>query len=94
MHRKLKPVLKAWLFGSFARGEETPRSDVDILFVPDYQVGNGIGKSATLFGGARNAGIILGAKVPIILVSRSDNAFAKHASIALGSVLSRRMTIF
>ena len=28
---KTQPVLKAWLFGSFARGEETPRSDVDIL---------------------------------------------------------------
>lgn len=32
---KTQPVLKAWLFGSFARGEETPNSDVDILFVPD-----------------------------------------------------------
>ena len=32
---KTQPVVKAWLFGSFARGEETPRSDVDILFVPD-----------------------------------------------------------
>ena len=32
---KTQPVLKAWLFGSFARGEETPTSDVDILFVPD-----------------------------------------------------------
>ena len=30
-----QPVLKAWLFGSFARGEETPWSDVGILFVPD-----------------------------------------------------------
>lgn len=29
-----QPVEKAWLFGSFARGEETPKSDVDILFVP------------------------------------------------------------
>ncbi len=28
---KTQPVLKAWLFGSFARGEETPLSDVDIL---------------------------------------------------------------
>ena len=28
-----QPVLKAWLFGSFARGEETPLSDVDILVV-------------------------------------------------------------
>lgn len=33
---KTQPVLKAWLFGSFARGEETPTSDIDILFVPDY----------------------------------------------------------
>ncbi len=32
---KTQPVLKAWLFGSFARGEDTPESDVDILFVPD-----------------------------------------------------------
>ena len=32
---KTQPVLKAWLFGSFARGEERPTSDVDILFVPD-----------------------------------------------------------
>ena len=30
---KTQPVLKAWLFGSYARGEETPQSDVDILFV-------------------------------------------------------------
>ena len=28
---KTQPVLKAWLFGSFARGEETPNSDVDLL---------------------------------------------------------------
>lgn len=32
---KTQPVLKAWLFGSFARGEATADSDVDILFVPD-----------------------------------------------------------
>ncbi len=30
-----QPVLKAWLFGSYARGEQTPDSDIDILFVPD-----------------------------------------------------------
>ena len=33
---KTQPVLKAWLFGSFARGEETPRSDVDILVLLDH----------------------------------------------------------
>ena len=32
---KTQPVLKAWLFGSYARGEETPDSDVDILVVFD-----------------------------------------------------------
>ncbi|MBR1596960.1 MAG: nucleotidyltransferase domain-containing protein [Phocaeicola sp.] len=41
---KTQPVLKAWLFGSFARGEASPESDVDILFVPDYS-----GKPFTLF---------------------------------------------
>lgn len=41
---KTQPVLKAWLFGSFARGEEMPNSDVDILFVPDRS-----GKPFTLF---------------------------------------------
>ena len=31
-----QPVLKAWLFGSYARGEETPESDVDILVMFDH----------------------------------------------------------
>ena len=33
---KTQPVLKAWLFGSFARGEETPMSDVDIIVLLDH----------------------------------------------------------
>jgi len=36
---KTQPVLKAWLFGSFARGEQREDSDVDILIVPDKMVG-------------------------------------------------------
>ena len=32
---KTQPIVKAWLFGSFARGEETPLSDVDLLVVYD-----------------------------------------------------------
>ena len=38
---KTQPVLKAWLFGSYSRGEETPNSDVDILvqFDRDQPVG-------------------------------------------------------
>lgn len=34
-----QPVLKAWLFGSYARGEQTPDSDVDILVVFDQENG-------------------------------------------------------
>lgn len=41
---KTQPVLKAWLFGSFARGEASTHSDVDILLVPDYS-----GEPFTLF---------------------------------------------
>ena len=65
----------------------------DILLVPNYEVGNGIGKAANLFGNAKNAGSILGAKVPIVLVSRADSAYSKLASIALGSVLASRMKL-
>ena len=65
----------------------------DILLVPNYEVGNGVGKAAGLFGHAKNAGIILGAKVPIVLVSRADSAYSKLASIAAGSVLAERMNL-
>ncbi len=39
---KTQPVLKAWLFGSFARGEETPESDVDILVEFDHSTPIGL----------------------------------------------------
>lgn len=63
----------------------------DILLVPTYEVGNGIGKAMTYFGSAKSAGIILGARVPIVLVSRADTAETKLSSIALGSVVSRAL---
>ena len=39
---KTQPVLKAWLFGSFARGEETPDSDIDILVEFDHSTAIGL----------------------------------------------------
>lgn len=59
----------------------------DILLVPTYEVGNGIGKAMTYFAGAKSAGIVVGAKAPIVLVSRSDNAEAKLLSIALAAMM-------
>ena len=40
---KTQPVVKAWLFGSFARGEETPLSDVDLLVQLYYSKLDGFG---------------------------------------------------
>lgn len=65
--------------------------EADIILMPNYEMGNGIYKSAAIFGNIRSAGNIIGAKVPIVLVSRSDNADSKLSSIALGSVLAARM---
>ena len=62
--------------------------EADILLVPTYEVGNSLGKAMSIFGQAKHAGIIVGAKVPIVLASRSDSAETKLASIAFGAVVA------
>ena len=61
--------------------------EADILLVPTYEVGNGIGKTMTYFAGAQSAGIIVGAAVPMVLTSRADTSDTKLASIALGALV-------
>ncbi|MBN2899468.1 MAG: bifunctional enoyl-CoA hydratase/phosphate acetyltransferase [Clostridia bacterium] len=62
--------------------------DTDVLMVPTIEMGNGIGKTMTYFANASSAGVIMGAKVPVVLVSRADSYEAKLNSIALGSVIA------
>lgn len=62
--------------------------DTDVLMVPTIEMGNGIGKTMTYFAKAESAGVIMGAKVPVVLVSRADSYEAKLNSIALGSVIA------
>jgi len=62
--------------------------DSDILLVPSIESGNFLGKALTYFAGAENAGVIVGAKCPVVLVSRADSARSKLYSIALGSIIS------
>lgn len=62
--------------------------ETDVLLVPNIEMGNGIGKSLTYFANAKAAGVIMGAKAPIILVSRADDHQTKLNSIALGSVIA------
>src|SRR6056297_92637 len=58
--------------------------NADILLVPDIHSGNFLGKSVEYIGGGIIGGLIMGAKIPIIIVSRADKAQAKLTSIALG----------
>ncbi|MBO3444462.1 bifunctional enoyl-CoA hydratase/phosphate acetyltransferase [Clostridium sp. CCUG 7971] len=65
--------------------------DADILLVPTIEVGNGIGKSFTYMANAKSAGIVMGAKAPIVLVSRADNHESKLYSIAYGALIAKSM---
>lgn len=68
--------------------ESEVAGDTDIILVPTIEVGNGIGKALTYMAKAESAGIIMGAKAPVVLVSRADSHEAKLNSIALGSVIA------
>jgi phosphate acetyltransferase len=63
----------------------------DILVVPDIEAGNMLAKQLEYLGGAEGAGIVLGARVPIILTSRADDSISRMGSCAL-AVLLRRYT--
>lgn len=62
--------------------------DADILLVPNIEMGNGIGKAITYLAGGIGAGVIMGAKVPVVLVSRADDKKTKLYSIALANMVS------
>ena len=55
----------------------------DILLVPDLEAGNMLAKQLTLLANAECAGLVLGARVPIILTSRSDSVRSRIASCAV-----------
>lgn len=55
----------------------------DILVAPDLEAGNMIAKQLSYLGGADSAGIVLGARVPIMLTSRADGVLSRLASAAL-----------
>lgn len=62
--------------------------DADILLMPNIEAGNVLYKALTYLASADNAGIILGAKAPIVLTSRADSDKAKLNSIALSVLVS------
>jgi phosphate acetyltransferase/phosphate butyryltransferase len=62
--------------------------DPDVLLVPDLEAGNILAKQLTFLLGADAAGIVLGARVPIVLTSRADSVRARMASCAVAMLLA------
>ena len=62
---------------------------VDLILAPDLNAGNMLFKSFIYAAKAECAGVVLGAKVPIVLTSRADSAYSRVASCALAALISR-----
>ncbi|MGD8623286.1 MAG: bifunctional enoyl-CoA hydratase/phosphate acetyltransferase [Anaerolineae bacterium] len=60
----------------------------DILITPDIEAGNVLAKAITYFAQGKMAGVVVGARCPLILPSRSDTREAKLVSLALGVMLA------
>ncbi len=62
----------------------------DVLMVPTIEAGNMLYKSMVFFARGKNAGVIVGAKAPIVLTSRADSDEAKLNSIAIGILMAAK----
>lgn len=60
--------------------------DADILVAPDLEAGNMMAKQLIYLAGADSAGIVMGARVPVILTSRADSTLSRLASCALAQL--------
>ncbi|MBC8741197.1 phosphate acetyltransferase [Paraburkholderia sp. UCT31] len=61
----------------------------NVLMVPDLEAGNMLAKSLSFLAGADAAGIVLGARVPIILTSRADSLSTRLASCAVAALVAK-----
>ncbi len=61
----------------------------NVLMVPDLEAGNMLAKSLSFLAGADAAGIVLGARVPIILTSRADSIVTRLASCAVAALVAK-----
>lgn len=62
--------------------------DPDILLAPDLEAGNILAKQLSFLANADSAGLVLGAKVPIILTSRADSVRSRIASCAVAALVA------
>ena len=66
--------------------ESDVAGEPDILLVPDLESGNMLAKQLTYLAAAASAGIVMGARVPIVLTSRADDAAGRLASAAVANL--------
>ena len=64
-----------------------------ILVVPDLEAGNMLAKNLTFLSGALAAGVVIGARVPIILTSRADSAQTRLASCAVATIYAHHLSL-
>lgn len=77
-----------------AKGIVSPvAGQADILLVPDLEAGNMLAKQLIYFANADAAGLVLGARVPIILTSRADSLKTRIASAALAKLVAARRAL-
>lgn len=73
------------------KGIDSPvAGEADILIVPDLEAGNMLAKQLKYLAAAQAAGIVLGARVPIILTSRADDVIARLASCAIALLIAQK----
>jgi len=71
------------------KGYRSPvAGDADVIIVPNIHTGNALGKGITVLGGGRMAGIVVGARVPVIVTSRGSSSEEKYLSLALAAAVS------
>jgi phosphotransacetylase len=68
--------------------KSTVAGDPDILLAPDLEAGNILAKQLTFLANADSAGLVLGAKVPVILTSRADSVRSRIASCAVATLVA------
>jgi phosphate acetyltransferase len=61
----------------------------NVLMVPDLEAGNMLAKSLSFLAGADAAGVVLGARVPVILTSRADSVMTRLASCAVAALVAK-----
>ena len=71
-----------------AHGRIRATGDIDILVAPNIETGNALFKAMVYFMSATAAGLVMGARVPIVLTSRADPPEARLAAAALAAIVA------